>query len=63
MTSKHPDWFTYALDQPYESREIDHDGVRITYRAWGKSGASPVVLVHGGGPQTTALADRGAPRH
>jgi pimeloyl-ACP methyl ester carboxylesterase len=48
MSEQHPEWFTHALDQPYESREIDHDGVRITYRAWGKSGASPVVLVHGG---------------
>src|SRR5918993_1824424 len=48
MSSQHPEWFAYALDQPYESREIDHDGVRITYRAWGKGEASPVVLVHGG---------------
>ncbi len=48
MSSQHPDWFTYALDQPYESREIDLDGVRITYRVWGKSDAAPVVLVHGG---------------
>jgi pimeloyl-ACP methyl ester carboxylesterase len=48
MNSHHPDWFTYALDQPYESREIDLDGTRITYRAWGKSGGAPVVLVHGG---------------
>lgn len=48
MSSQHPEWFTHALDQPYESREIDYDGVRIAYRAWGKSEASPVVLVHGG---------------
>lgn len=48
MSSQHPEWFSHALDQPYESREIDHHGVRITYRAWGKSEASPVVLVHGG---------------
>lgn len=48
MTEQHPDWFTYALEQPYESREIEVDGARVTYRAWGKSGGAPVVLVHGG---------------
>ena len=48
MTSQHPDWFTHALDQPYESREVEVEGGRITYRAWGKSGVAPVVLVHGG---------------
>jgi pimeloyl-ACP methyl ester carboxylesterase len=48
MSLQQPDWFTHALEQPYESREVDVDGARIAYRAWGKTGAAPVVLVHGG---------------
>lgn len=48
MSAQHPEWFTHALAQPYDSREVEVEGARITYRAWGKSGAAPVVLVHGG---------------
>jgi pimeloyl-ACP methyl ester carboxylesterase len=48
MNPEQPDWFTHALEQPYESREVDVEGARIAYRAWGKAGAAPVVLVHGG---------------
>lgn len=48
MSEQHPDWFAHALEQPYESREVEVDGARIAYRAWGKGGATPVVLVHGG---------------
>lgn len=48
MTTTNPVWFTDAIAQPYDSGETKVDGVRITYRAWGKSGAPCLVLVHGG---------------
>jgi len=43
-----PTWFTDALAQPYDALELDVEGARITYRAWGKPGDPSVVLVHGG---------------
>ena len=43
-----PTWFTDAIAQPYDALELDVEGARITYRAWGKPGHPSVVLVHGG---------------
>jgi pimeloyl-ACP methyl ester carboxylesterase len=37
MTADVPAWFTDALAQSYDAREIEVDGVRISYRAWGKT--------------------------
>jgi len=48
MSSQNPVWFTHALDQSYDSADVEVDGARIAYRAWGKTGSAPVVLVHGG---------------
>jgi pimeloyl-ACP methyl ester carboxylesterase len=48
MTADVPAWFTDALAQSYDAREIEVDGVRISYRAWGKTGDPVAVLVHGG---------------
>ena len=48
MSSEIPTWFTDALGQTYDAAEVDADGVRIAYRAWGKSGDSVAILVHGG---------------
>lgn len=43
-----PDWFTAALDAPYEDLTVEAGGLRLTGRAWGERGAPLVVLVHGG---------------
>jgi pimeloyl-ACP methyl ester carboxylesterase len=43
-----PTWFTDALAQPHDALEIEVEGARIAYRAWGKPGEPSVVLVHGG---------------
>lgn len=48
MSPQVPAWFTDALGQSYDSREVEVDGVRISYRAWGKGGDPVAVLVHGG---------------
>ena len=48
MSPDIPAWFVDALAQPYDAREIEVDGARVTYRAWGKSGLPVAVLVHGG---------------
>ena len=48
MSPEIPAWFADALGQSYDTREIDVDGVRISYRVWGKSGDPVAVLVHGG---------------
>ncbi|KQV74866.1 hypothetical protein ASC61_07545 [Aeromicrobium sp. Root344] len=48
MTPGTPAWFTDALAQTYDSAEVDADGVRIAYRAWGKGGDPVAILVHGG---------------
>jgi len=48
MTSDVPAWFADALGQAYDAAELEVDGVRIAYRAWGKSGDPVAVLVHGG---------------
>jgi pimeloyl-ACP methyl ester carboxylesterase len=43
-----PAWFTDAIAQPHDALDLEVDGARIAYRAWGKSGDPSVVLVHGG---------------
>ncbi len=48
MSSENPKWFTHALAESHDDGEVEAGGTRITYRSWGKSGAAPVVLVHGG---------------
>jgi pimeloyl-ACP methyl ester carboxylesterase len=48
MSTDIPTWFTHALTESYDEREVDVDGRRVAYRAWGKSGRPVAVLVHGG---------------
>lgn len=43
-----PAWFTDALSASHDVGEVEVDGARITYRAWGKAGGPVAVLVHGG---------------
>jgi pimeloyl-ACP methyl ester carboxylesterase len=42
-----PFWFQRALDTHSESGDVDVDGARIHYEAWGEVGAPGVVLIHG----------------
>ena len=48
MSQEVPVWFADALGQSYDSSEVEVDGVRVAYRAWGKGGDPVAVLVHGG---------------
>jgi pimeloyl-ACP methyl ester carboxylesterase len=43
-----PAWFTRALAAAPEHRDVDVDGARVHYRAWGRRGLPGLVLVHGG---------------
>ncbi|MGY1824502.1 alpha/beta fold hydrolase [Geodermatophilus sp. SYSU D00079] len=43
-----PAWFTRAVAAVPEHRDVDVDGVRVHYRAWGTPGRPGLVLVHGG---------------
>ncbi|WP_280461215.1 alpha/beta fold hydrolase [Nocardia carnea] len=43
-----PGWFTDAIAELPEHREIEVDGGAIHLRCWGRAGAPGVVLVHGG---------------
>jgi pimeloyl-ACP methyl ester carboxylesterase len=43
-----PSWFTGALAQQPEHRDVVVAGARVAYRAWGPAAAPGVVLVHGG---------------
>jgi pimeloyl-ACP methyl ester carboxylesterase len=43
-----PAWFTRAVAAAPEHRDVDVDGVRVHYRAWGSPGRPGLVLVHGG---------------
>jgi pimeloyl-ACP methyl ester carboxylesterase len=43
-----PAWFTRAVAAAPEHRDVDVDGVRVHYRAWGTPGRPGLVLVHGG---------------
>jgi pimeloyl-ACP methyl ester carboxylesterase len=43
-----PAWFTRALADAPEHREVDVEGAPVHYRAWGDPDAPGLVLVHGG---------------
>jgi pimeloyl-ACP methyl ester carboxylesterase len=43
-----PPWFTQALAQQPEHRDVVVAGARVAHRVWGPVGAPGVVLVHGG---------------
>ncbi|CCH87555.1 Alpha/beta hydrolase [Modestobacter italicus] len=43
-----PPWFTQALAQEPEHRDVVVAGARVAHRVWGPVGAPGVVLVHGG---------------
>src|SRR3954451_20589113 len=43
-----PSWFTEALAQEPQHRDVVVAGARVAYRVWGPAGAPGVVLVHGG---------------
>src|SRR4051794_41932232 len=43
-----PAWFSRALAATPEHRDVDVDGARVHYRAWGRRGLPGLVLVHGG---------------
>ena len=48
MSRRTPGWFADALGQSYDAAEVEVDGIRISYRAWGKVGDPVAILVHGG---------------
>jgi pimeloyl-ACP methyl ester carboxylesterase len=43
-----PAWFLRALAATPEHRDVDVEGARVHYRAWGEPGLPGLVLVHGG---------------
>ncbi|MGY1704624.1 alpha/beta fold hydrolase [Geodermatophilus sp. SYSU D00697] len=43
-----PAWFTSAVAALPEHRDVEVDGARVHYRAWGAPGRPGLVLVHGG---------------
>jgi pimeloyl-ACP methyl ester carboxylesterase len=43
-----PGWFDRAISQAPEHRDVDVEGTRIHYRAWGRRDRPGLVLVHGG---------------
>jgi len=43
-----PNWFTRAIETPYEDRFIQVEGCRIHYLRWGQAGKPGLLLVHGG---------------
>src|SRR3954462_13601988 len=56
-----PAWFTRALAAAPEHRDVDVDGARVHYRAWGRRGLPGLVLVHGGAAHS-AWGDHVAPQ-
>ena len=44
-----PDWFTTAVETPYETRFVDVDGAKIHYQRWGSPDLPGILLVHGNG--------------
>jgi pimeloyl-ACP methyl ester carboxylesterase len=43
-----PRWFREALAQPPQHHDVEVEGARVHYRAWGEPGPRGLVLVHGG---------------
>ena len=43
-----PDWFVQALAAAPEHRDVEVDGARVHYRAWGDPSLPGLVLIHGG---------------
>ncbi|HEY7816317.1 MAG TPA: alpha/beta hydrolase [Nakamurella sp.] len=43
-----PDWFDSAVSVDPDIAEVEVDGARISYRAWGEPSRPGIVLVHGG---------------
>jgi pimeloyl-ACP methyl ester carboxylesterase len=41
-------WLAWGLAQPARQRWLEHDGIRLNLREWGRAGDPGVVLVHGG---------------
>ena len=44
-----PNWFTQAVETPYESHVITVDDVPVRYQSWGDPSAPGILLVHGNG--------------
>lgn len=51
MTSPVPQWFSSAIAQAPEHLTLEHEGLRLHYRAWGGRGQRVVALIHGGSAQ------------
>ncbi len=43
-----PGWFRRALHTPFFDEQVDVDGTKIHYLAWGEPGRRGIVFVHGG---------------
>lgn len=43
-----PEWFRQALAAPSDEDEVNVQGARIRYSAWGKAGGRGLLFVHGG---------------
>ncbi len=44
-----PEWFTRAVETPYETRFVDVAGAKIRYQLWGDLTKPGLLLVHGNG--------------
>ena len=44
-----PEWFRRALAVPFTDEQVEVDGRRVHYLAWGAPGGRGLVFVHGGG--------------
>lgn len=45
-------WLGWGLARPARQRWLEHDGIRLNLREWGREGDRGVVLVHGGAAHT-----------
>lgn len=44
-----PDWFTRAVNVPYDEHFVTVDGIRIRYQTWGDRSQPGLLLCHGNG--------------